>query len=41
MDGPTFVGGYIQIPTGLGLRMELEDEVAQAHLMKGGDFFEE
>ena len=40
-DGPIIQGGYVKLPDGPGLGYELNEDVARAHLAKGGAFFEE
>jgi L-alanine-DL-glutamate epimerase-like enolase superfamily enzyme len=40
-DRPIIQDGYVTLPEGPGLGYELNEEVARAHLVKGGTFFGE
>jgi galactonate dehydratase len=39
-SAPVIKGGYVELPDRPGLGLELNDEVARAHLGEGATFFE-
>jgi len=39
-DGPIYRDGYLRIPTGPGLGIELDEEICRKHLASGSGFFE-